>query len=91
MKPNKPRRLKPDEQEQFAGQLMLEMKKLIRNKATGAFLAEGGDWTTDCRRAQIFPTTEEVRGAVLKHALKDVELYYLFGAEPTAYDFTISL
>jgi hypothetical protein len=67
------------------------MNKLIRSKLTKAFLTEGGDWTLDFRRAHIFITSEAALVAVFRQELRDVEIYYLCGQEPSDRDFTISL
>ena len=67
------------------------MKKLIRNKATHAFLTGAGKWTPDCHRAREFRTTRAAMIAASKHGLRDVEIYYLYNRQPLNYDFTISL
>jgi hypothetical protein len=67
------------------------MKKLIWNKATKEYLAVDGSWTTDWRRAQVFPTMEMVWRAQPREERDEVELYYQFREEPSEYDFGVSL
>jgi hypothetical protein len=67
------------------------MKRMIRNRANKAFLAEGGNWTSDYRCAQAFTTYEDARKALANQKVKDVEWYYMFGDEPSEYDFTVVL
>ncbi len=69
----------------------IRMMKLVQNKATKAFLAKDGAWTTDCRLAQVFPTMEAAMAAVGYHQLTGVELYYRFGEDVSKFDFTITL
>jgi CheY-like chemotaxis protein len=74
-----------------AGAPTMRMRKLVQNKATKAFLTPDGGWTGDWRLAQVFPTSEAAREAVLEYKVSGVELYYLFGEETSNYDFSISL
>ncbi len=68
-----------------------EVKKLIRNKATRAFLAADGTWTEDVGAGRDFPRTEEV-SRVLMALEGNLELYFCFGENrPTEWDFALPL
>jgi hypothetical protein len=67
-----------------------EIRKLVRNKATKAFLTAGADWTTDPSGAIVFPSTEAARAAVRTHQISGAELFYQFGEAPSKYDFALS-
>jgi hypothetical protein len=55
--------------------LQNEMKKLIRNGATRAFLAAQGNWTPDQRLAAVFPNASAALIASIKHCMTDMELF----------------
>jgi hypothetical protein len=68
------------------------MRKLIRSKATKAFLTADGHWTRQLRRAGEFPDLLQSLAAIAHFDLRNVELYYLFNGRTTSeYDFTIPL
>jgi hypothetical protein len=69
----------------------VDIRKLVRSRATRAFLKAEGDWTTDPGSATVFPSTEAAREVVRKHSITDAELYYQFGEKPSQYDFGLSL
>jgi hypothetical protein len=68
------------------------MRKLIRNRATHAFLTEGGGWTEDVTRAM--PLTDEEQAVVVKDHLRleNIDLYYrYFEGRETVWDFAVPL
>lgn len=58
---------------------MVALKRVIRNRATRAFLAEDGSWTKDLSHAQVFPNMETLVQEAQERALKDVELMLIMG------------
>jgi hypothetical protein len=67
------------------------MKRLIRNRATKAYLAAAGGWTIDYAAAAIFPDTatlirqaQEINGAHLEEVL-------MLGDQPSDQDVIIPL
>lgn len=67
------------------------MRKLIRNKATKAFLMNGGEWTTDPEFAQQFRDAAAAYEAANHLHLTDAEFYYLIGETPSEHDITIPI
>ncbi len=66
------------------------MRKLIRSRATKAFLTLDGSWTDDLQNACDF-TGQDLRSVQAGHPLQQIEVYYHFGPNgPSQYDFTIS-
>jgi hypothetical protein len=59
--------------------IILALKRVIRNRATRAFLAEDGTWTKDLGQAQEFPNMEALVQEAQRRALKDVELMLVMG------------
>ena len=55
------------------------LKRIIRNRATRAFLAGDGSWTKDLSRALVFPNMEALVQEAEERALKDVELILVMG------------
>ncbi|HOC58192.1 MAG TPA: hypothetical protein PKI20_21415 [Verrucomicrobiota bacterium] len=67
------------------------MRKLIRSKATQAFLTADGQWTDQIQAAADFPGLL-ARDAMRDFQLRDLEVYYSFcNTAATSYDFTVSL
>jgi hypothetical protein len=66
------------------------MRKVIRNTATGSYFS-AGKWVDDWRLAQPFEKYEDVDKCVRQYDLKAVELHYIYGTEPTPYDWAIPL
>lgn len=62
-----------------AASIITVLKRIIRNRATRAFLAEDGSWTKDLSRAQVFPNMEALVQEAQERALKDVELMLVMG------------
>ena len=58
---------------------MRPLKRIIRNRATRAFLAGDGTWTKDLGRALAFPNMEALVQEAEERALKDVELLLVMG------------
>ena len=67
------------------------MTKLIRNRATKAFLMTGGKWTLDHQLAQQFQDAAAAYEAANRFHLTDAELYYLIGEAPSNYDISIPI
>ncbi len=68
------------------------MRKLIRSKATKAFLTKRGQWTNQIQKAAEFPDQAQAHAAVLKFHLLDVESYYSFSKSGLSrYDFAVAL
>lgn len=68
------------------------LAKLIRSKATRAFLTKDGQWTAHVQNAARFTDLSLARAAMQQFQLHDVELYYFFGdGSLTRYDFAIPL
>ena len=68
---------------------VIAVKKLIRNKATRAFLTEDGAWTDDIEKARQFMGAEGASVATKQFNIQNVELYYSFN-DPR-WDFTLPL
>lgn len=63
-----------------AGSIIIApLKRVIRNRASRAFLAEDGSWTKDLGQAQSFPNMEALVQEAQERALKDVELMLVMG------------
>jgi hypothetical protein len=68
------------------------MRRLIRNRATRAFLKEDGSWTEAWHEAGDFSNETKLNEALRKFRPVNVELHYSFGREGvTIYDFVIPL
>ncbi len=68
------------------------MKKLVRNKATGAFLTGNGDWTQNLSKARVCIDYWEARTLQQQFKLRDVEVYYSEGNESLSEgDFSLPL
>ncbi len=68
------------------------MRKLVRLKATGAFLAPDGTQTTDLAKAGNFASLEAVHAVRANLAWAECEQYYAFGLTAcTPYDFAAIL
>lgn len=68
------------------------MKKLIRSKATRAFLNSDGGWTGDVLSARQFREIAEVQRVKDQLRLQNVEIYYSFCEEGASqWDFTLPL
>ena len=71
---------------------MFLVKRMIRNKATHAYLSAEGHWVGDYRLAQDFENTMSVFRAVGGLKVKDLELVLMIGPGPSeAYDITLPL
>ncbi len=64
------------------------MKKLLRDKATGAFLTPGGEWTQDKTSACDFFNHRACFDLVEVAKAKELEWYYWFEGTSGSYDFT---
>jgi hypothetical protein len=69
---------------------MATLKRVIRSRATRAFLAGDGTWTKDLSRAVAFPNMEAVVQEAQELALKDVELLLVMG-ETLSKDYDIAM
>ena len=68
------------------------MTRLIRKKASQAFLTREGGWTDDPRQAWQLPGNLEARAAMHELQLHDVELYYCYLEQQTSHwDFVVPL
>lgn len=67
------------------------MKRLIRQRQVKQFLTAAGTWTPDHRQAQVFLSDNAARRIREDFRLRDAELYYLVGEEPSASDFALGL
>ncbi len=68
------------------------MKRLIRNKTTGAFLTQDGKWTDDFHKAWDLPEYRQAFALRDQLGLRDVEVFYCYDDEATSEtNFTVSL
>jgi hypothetical protein len=67
------------------------VQKLIRNKATLAFLTKDGGWTHEIRNAWQFTDEEEAARVKKSFKLQSVELYHCFYETQTSWDFALPL
>lgn len=77
----------------FRSNWILEIvKRVIRNKATHAYLSVEGNWVADVRCARDFEDTMAAFRAVHSLKVNDVELVLMMGQVPSAtYDITLSI
>ena len=66
------------------------MKRIVRNKATRAYLSSEGEWVSDFRLAANFTSVEAAFSAVRSFAAKDVEYVLVIGQQPSDYDVAVS-
>ena len=57
------------------------VKQLLRNRQTGLFLAEGGDWTPDESHAATFKSLVEVLQASKQHQIEASDVLLKFAGE----------
>ncbi len=68
------------------------MRRLIRAKATRAFLTEDGTWTHNLAKAATFDDSALAIAAKSRFRLEDVELYYSFDDhQRSPWDFVLGL
>ena len=68
------------------------MKRLIRNKATGKFLARDGQWTPDHRAALVFPDIKALCAVLQTLDVEGLESVLQAGEEPSKrYDVVVPL
>ncbi len=58
-----------------------EMKIMLQHKRTGHYVAEGGNWTVDPNRAQVFSGLEGARQYGVGHSFRDLRIIALAGRE----------
>ena len=68
------------------------MKRVIRNKKSGKFLAGDGQWTTDVRAARVFPRLRVLCAALQGLDVNGLESILMMGEEPSGrYDIVVPL
>ncbi len=66
------------------------MRKLIRCKATQAFLTKQGTWTKDIQEAHHFPDFWAAHAATAQFPRRFIETYYSFDpAQMSQWDFAL--
>ena len=65
------------------------VKQLLRNRSTGLFLTEGGDWTAEESHAANFKTLSEAVRVCQEREVKDGDVMLKFAGE--RYDLYLSL
>lgn len=67
------------------------VRKFIRNRKTGLFLAPGGGWTSDVGKALEFYNDLLLQKAYTAQHLSFCDLYFCFAPEPSHLDFAFPL
>ena len=68
------------------------MKRVIRSRSTGEFLADNNTWTKELMRALMFPDLASAMAFRAGLGLRNVELVLVVGEEPNSiYDVVLPL
>lgn len=70
---------------------MQAIKRVIREKTTGAYL-NAGAWVSDFNLADVFPDTKTAFDCCYRHQIKNAELVLVMGEKPSKeYDVVLSV
>ena len=67
------------------------MQRIIRNRASGLFFSQNGQWTPDPSQAQTFQSTQELIRAALKLGESELEEMLILGEVPSGLDVLLPL